>query len=49
MRLFTDTRGIRRRPQRPHGTLPENNLVGEMTAEAERYADKLSGGGDVVA
>lgn len=42
MRFFTDTKGIRRRPNRPHGTLPEDSLVEAMKENAAEYADRLS-------
>jgi hypothetical protein len=41
MRLFHDTKGIRERTRRPHGSLPDENLAAAMIENALELTSRL--------
>ena len=46
--MFSDSRGIRHRSNRPHGDLPTKNMFREMMEEAERVASTLARNTEVI-
>jgi hypothetical protein len=48
MRFFETSRDIRIRENRPHGSLPEDNLLSEMMENIEEYIKILSDHDDVI-